>query len=60
MEQILVTPGAEYSDLFNIVSFADPGDEIIITDPCFVSYISIINLCNLVPVRVPLREENAF
>ena len=60
VEQILVTPGANIQIYLTLIAVADPGDEIIITDPCFVSYISIINLCNLVPVRVPLREENNF
>jgi len=60
VEQILVTPGANIQIYLALLAVADPGDEIIITDPCFVSYISIINLCNLVPVRVPLHEENDF
>jgi aspartate aminotransferase len=60
VEQILVTPGANIQIYLTLIAVADPGDEIIITDPCFVSYISIINLLNLVPVRVPLREENNF
>ena len=60
VEQILVTPGLNIQIYLALLAVADPGDEIIITDPCFVSYISIINLCNLVPVRAALREENDF
>ena len=60
VEQILVTPGANIQIYLTLIAVADPGDEIIITDPCFVSYISLINLCNLVPVRVTLHEENHF
>ena len=60
VEQILVTPGANIQIYLSLLAVADPGDEIIITDPCFVSYISIINLCNLVPVKIALREENNF
>jgi aspartate/methionine/tyrosine aminotransferase len=60
VEQILVTPGANIQIYLTLLAVADPGDEIIITDPCFVSYVSIINLCNLVPIKVTLREENDF
>ena len=60
INQILVTPGANIQIYLAMLAIADPGDEIIITDPCFVSYNSIIDLCNLVPVKVKLREENDF
>jgi len=36
----------------------DPGDEIILTDPCFASHIQQIKLFNGVPVYWPLDEEN--
>ena len=35
----------------------DPGDEIILTDPCFASHIQQIKLFNGVPVYWPLQEE---
>ena len=36
----------------------DPGDEIILTDPCFASHIQQINLFSGNPVYWPLDEEN--
>ena len=36
----------------------DPGDEIILTDPCFASHIQQINLFSGIPVYWPLDEEN--
>jgi len=36
----------------------DPGDEIILTDPCFASHIQQIKLFNGVPVYWPLNEHN--
>lgn len=36
----------------------DPGDEIILTDPCFASHIQQINLFSGVPVYWPLDENN--
>ena len=36
----------------------DPGDEIILTDPCFASHIQQINLFSGTPVYWPLDENN--
>ncbi len=36
----------------------DPGDEIILTDPCFASHIQQINLFSGQPVYWPLNENN--
>ena len=36
----------------------DPGDEIILTDPCFASHIQQINLFSGKPVFWPLNEDN--
>ena len=36
------------------------GDEVIVENPCFVSYRPIIRLCGGVPVPVPLHQENRF
>ena len=38
----------------------DPGDEIILTDPCFASHIQQIKLFNGVPVYWRLNEENGW
>jgi len=38
----------------------DPGDEIILTDPCFASHIQQIKLFNGVPVYWKLDEENGW
>lgn len=38
----------------------DPGDEIILTDPCFASHIQQIILFNGVPVYWPLDEDNGW
>ena len=38
----------------------DPGDEVILPTPCFVSYQGVINLAGGVCVEVPSRMENDF
>ena len=60
IDQILVTPGANIQLYLAVACTVNPGDEVVITDPCFVSYRSIIELCGGRVVTVPLREENAF
>jgi len=60
IEQILVTPGGNIQIYLAIACTVNPGDEVIITDPCFVSYTSIIELCGARAVRVPLYEQNEF
>lgn len=60
IDQILVTPGGNMQIYLAIACTVNPGEEIIIADPCFVSYTSIITLCGAKAVRVPLREENGF
>ena len=60
LNQILVTPGANVQIFYAIACVANPGEEIIIPDPSFVSYNSIIRFLGCKPVKVPLKEENEF
>jgi aspartate aminotransferase len=60
LNQILVTPGANVQIYYAIACVANPGEEIIIPDPSFVSYNSIINFLGCKSVKVPLKEENEF
>jgi len=60
IEQILVTPGANIQLYLAIACSVNPGDEVIVPDPGFVSYVSIINYVGAKAVGVRLREENGF
>ena len=60
IEQVLVTPGANISIFYAVQCLVEPGDEVIVPDPGFPTYYSVIKMCGAVPVRVPLCEENAF
>ncbi len=60
IDQILVTPGGNIQIYLAIACTVNPGEEVIITDPCFVSYTSIIELCGAKVVRVPVYERNEF
>ncbi|MEW5693892.1 MAG: aminotransferase class I/II-fold pyridoxal phosphate-dependent enzyme [Candidatus Hydrogenedentota bacterium] len=59
-ENVLVTVGS--SEALDIVlrGLINPGDEIIILEPCFVSYYPLIKLAYGTPVVVPLDPQRKF
>lgn len=58
--QILVSNGAK-QDLYNIFSaLINPGDEVIIPAPYWVSYPDMVLLCDGTPVIAETRFENRF
>jgi len=59
-EQLLVCPGANVMIYYAASCLVDPGEEVIVPDPGFVSYFSILKFLGIKIVRVPLREENEF
>ena len=60
IEQVLVTPGANIAIYYAVLCLVDPGCEVIVPDPGFPTYYSVIKLCGAIPVRVQLKEENHF
>jgi len=52
--EITVTAGATQAILTAILAVVHPGDEVIVLDPCYDSYVPNIELAGGVPVRVPL------
>jgi len=59
-QQVVVSNGAKHS-LNNICSvLCDPGDEVIIPAPYWVSYAEQVKLADGVPVIVPTEQENQF
>ncbi|HEX2984839.1 MAG TPA: pyridoxal phosphate-dependent aminotransferase, partial [Ignavibacteriales bacterium] len=59
-ENILVSNGAKHS-IYNVVmSLCNPGDEVIIQSPYWVSYPEIIKLANAKPVVINASVENDF
>ena len=60
INQILVTPGANFQIYLAIACIINNGDEVILPDPSFVTYDSVINFIGGVPVKVPLLEKNNF
>ncbi len=58
--QIIVSCGAKHS-LYNIfMAGINPGDEVIIFSPYWVSYVEMVNMAQAVPVFVELDESRKF
>ena len=59
-ENIIVSCGAKHS-LYNIFqAMLDPGDQVLISAPYWVSYPEMVKLADGVPVIVPTLPENEF
>ncbi len=56
---IVTVGGSEAIDLC-LRAVLDPGDEVLIPEPCFVSFSAIVTLLGAVPVPVPCYAENEF
>ena len=59
-DEILVTVGGSEAIDLAIRALIEPGDEVIIPEPCFVCYDPITTLVGGVPVPVATSEENEF
>jgi aspartate/methionine/tyrosine aminotransferase len=60
LEQVLVVSGANSIIFYAIAAVANPGDEVIISDPCFPTYTSVLGMLGVKAVKVPLKETNRF
>ena len=58
--EVLVTVGGSEAIDMAFRAMLDPGDEIIIPEPCYVSYVPCARLAGAVPVTIALKEENEF
>ncbi|HHX18658.1 MAG TPA: pyridoxal phosphate-dependent aminotransferase [Clostridium sp.] len=59
-ENIIISNGAKHS-LANIFqAICDPGDEVIIPSPCWVSYPEMIKMASGKPIKLKATEEEGF
>ena len=60
LHEVLVTVGGSEGIDLALRAMLNPGDEVILPDPCYVSYLPCIKLADGVPVTINLKEENEF
>ena len=58
-ECVITVGGSEGIDIA-LRAMLDPGDEVIIPEPCYVSYVPCVELADGVPVIIQLKAENEF
>lgn len=58
--EIIVTVGASEAIDIAMRALLDPGDEVIVVEPCFVSYAPMVTLAGGVAVTVQATKENDF
>jgi aspartate aminotransferase len=59
-EEIAVTPGAKFALYAAMQVLLDPGDEVLIASPYWVSYPEQAKLAGAVPVFIPTAAEDGF
>lgn len=59
-ENIVVTQGTSPAMLLLFGALLDPGDEVIISDPCYPAYPNYINFLGGVPVPIRVRAQEGF
>lgn len=59
-EQIVVSTGAKQSIANIILSLINPGEEVIVPIPYWVSYIETIKLAEGIPITIPTNVESNF
>jgi aminotransferase len=60
-QEVLVSGGGcTGALLLALLTLVDPGDEVIISDPCFVVYEAVARIVGATPVFVAVREEEDF
>ena len=58
--ELLITVGVSEALDLAMRAILDPGDEVIMPDPCYVSYTPCVVLAEGIPVMVPTDEEGHF
>lgn len=59
-DEIVVTVGGSEAIDISIRTIVEPGDEVLIVEPCFVCYSPIVSLSGGVPVVIETKAENEF
>ncbi len=58
--ELLITVGVSEAMDLAVRTLIDPGDEVLVADPSYVSYQACVLLSGGVPVMIPTTEDNGF
>ncbi len=58
--ELLITVGVSEALYLALTAILDPGDEVIVPEPCFVAYTPEVVFAGGVPVTIPTRVEDHF
>lgn len=58
--EVIVTVGGSEGIDIALRAMLDPGDEVLIPQPCYVSYLPCVLLADGAPVVIPLQQKNEF
>ena len=56
-EDVIITPGGKFAVLTALMALIDPGDEVLLPQPGWVSYGPCVKLCGGVPVAVDVLDR---
>ncbi|WP_110928656.1 aminotransferase [Bacillus massiliglaciei] len=59
-DEIIVTVGASQAIDIALRAILNPGEEVIVVEPCFVAYAPLVIMAGGVPVTVQATQENEF
>jgi len=59
-ERVAVTLGSSGAMLMTYAAILEPGDRVLMTDPCYACYPNFVSACNAESVRLPVREQDGF
>ncbi|RKD23513.1 aspartate aminotransferase [Caminicella sporogenes DSM 14501] len=60
LDEIVISSGAKHAITNTLIAFLDPGDEVIIPKPYWVSYSEMVKLLDGVPIFVDTDRQNDF
>lgn len=60
VSQIIVTPGAMGALYLALKAILNPGDEVIVSEPCWTNYLQQIQMCAGIPVPVQTDPRRGF
>ncbi len=60
VNQIAVSNGAKPCVCYALAALVNPGDEVIVPAPCWVSYVELVRMAGGVPVLIYAKEEAGF